>query len=132
MDGIFFLYRVHTTCLQVSAYLVSYLALLVLMWFVRWGVAPIVREAQNELSLDFPEQLDVPWSILQRHFGVTSSGGNLTSNIFYAVNERKEMEYSCTVGMSEDHRRTEQINALLFYNLEERVRLIVRYWCLLD
>ena len=89
-------------------------------------MAPIVREAQNELCLNFPKQLDIPWSILQRHFGVTSPGGNLTSNIYYAVNSKKEMEYSCTVGMSEDHRRTERINALLFYNLEEQVRLIAR------
>lgn len=47
-----------------------------------WGVVPIVREAQNEPTLEFPRELDVPWKVLQRRFGITSPGGNLTSNVY--------------------------------------------------
>jgi hypothetical protein len=86
-----------------------------------WGVVPIVREAQNETTLQFPEELDVPWAILQQRFGITSPSGSLTSIVYYSVNERKEMEYSCTVGMPEIYRRTERVNAVLFCELEERV-----------
>ncbi|KAJ7826291.1 hypothetical protein B0H14DRAFT_3874067 [Mycena olivaceomarginata] len=46
----------------------------------RWGVSPVVREAQIETSLSFPPQLDEPWLHLQRIFGFTSPGGGLSSS----------------------------------------------------
>lgn len=61
---------VYQTCLSVSSLLASTVYKFLDDIF-SWGVAPIVREAQSETRLQFPEKLD------------------------YAVNERKEMEYSC-------------------------------------
>jgi hypothetical protein len=50
-----------------------------------WGIVPIVREAQNEPTLEFPKELDAPWKVLQNRFGITSPGGNLTSNVYANV-----------------------------------------------
>ncbi|KAF7373540.1 15-hydroxyprostaglandin dehydrogenase (Nad(+)) protein [Mycena sanguinolenta] len=58
--------------------------------------------------------------MLQHRFDVWSSGGNLTSNIYYDFNERQELEYSFTVGMSEIHRETERWNATLFVEMERK------------
>ena len=53
--------------------------------FSSWGIVPIVREAQNEPTLEFPKELDAPWKVLQKRFGITSPGGNLTSNVYANV-----------------------------------------------
>ncbi|KAJ6561221.1 hypothetical protein DFH09DRAFT_1083184 [Mycena vulgaris] len=34
----------------------------------RWGVSPVVREAQHETGVVFPEHLETPWTVLQRRF----------------------------------------------------------------
>ncbi|KAJ6597989.1 hypothetical protein B0H10DRAFT_1826509 [Mycena sp. CBHHK59/15] len=86
----------------------------------RWSVSPVVREAQNETSLLFPEHLDIPWTALRRRFGLSSSSGNLTSNIYCNFNERQELEYSFTTGMSHIHRETERWNAILFMEMERK------------
>ncbi|KAJ7477197.1 hypothetical protein B0H11DRAFT_2158288 [Mycena galericulata] len=84
-----------------------------LMHAYRWGVSPVVREAQHETNVAFPECLETPWAVLQRRFGVTSPGGNLTSNIYYDLNERDELEYSFT---------TERWNTTLFLEMEHKVK----------
>ncbi|KAJ7982926.1 hypothetical protein DFH06DRAFT_1171944 [Mycena polygramma] len=86
----------------------------------RWGVSPVVREAQHETNLSFPEYLEIPWAVLQRRFGVSSPGGNLTSNIYYDFNDQDELEYKFTVGMSDVHRETERWNATLFLQMERK------------
>ncbi|KAJ7483274.1 hypothetical protein FB451DRAFT_1029543 [Mycena latifolia] len=86
----------------------------------RWGVSPVVREAQHETNVAFPECLEIPWTVLQRRFDISSSGGNLTSNIYYDFNDRQELEYTFTVGMSHVHHETERWNATLFLEMERK------------
>ncbi|KAJ7114121.1 hypothetical protein C8R44DRAFT_630656 [Mycena epipterygia] len=86
----------------------------------RWGVTPIVSEAQSEESLEFPEQLEFPWKYLKRHFGTTSPSGCMTS-LIYSNLRPDRLEYSVTVGMPEGHRSTEFWNTKLITDMEERV-----------
>ncbi|KAF7345447.1 hypothetical protein MVEN_01562800 [Mycena venus] len=88
--------------------------------FRRWGVTPIVSEAQNEESVDFPPQIEMPWSFLQRHFGTTSPGGCMTSLMYANMRADDRLEYSVTVGMSESHKSTEYWNTKLLVGMEER------------
>ncbi|KAJ7483317.1 hypothetical protein FB451DRAFT_104226 [Mycena latifolia] len=87
----------------------------------RWGVSPIVSEAQDEDSLDFPEQLELPWKYLMQHFGTTSPSSCMTSLMYSNLNSDDRVEYSVTVGMPEIHRRTEYWNTKLICEMEERV-----------
>ncbi|KAL1725749.1 hypothetical protein EV714DRAFT_277221 [Schizophyllum commune] len=99
----------------------------------RWGIVPIVREAQNEPTLEFPRELDVPWKVLQKRFGITSPGGNLTSNVYancdftesrgldLADTAPLHLRYAINVALPGVHLRTEQWNTRMFYEMEEKV-----------
>ncbi|KAJ7733157.1 hypothetical protein B0H16DRAFT_1769549 [Mycena metata] len=104
--------------LGVSGWLGFFACIAYLRHAYRWGISPIVREAQHETGLSFPPQLNTPWAALQHVFGFISPGGNLTSNIYCAFNARRDLEYSFTVGMSTVHRETERWNATLFLEME--------------
>ncbi|KAJ6617008.1 hypothetical protein B0H10DRAFT_1798267 [Mycena sp. CBHHK59/15] len=108
------------TCTQ-TAWLGLFACIAFLRHSYRWGVTPIVIEAQNEETLTFPEQLDVPWTFLQRHFGTTSPGGNMTAILYSNMRLDNRLEYSVTVGMPENHRSTEYWNTKLIVDMEERV-----------
>ncbi|KAJ7623766.1 hypothetical protein FB45DRAFT_1031673 [Roridomyces roridus] len=84
----------------------------------RWGVSPIVGEAQSEQSLDFPVELELPWRYLQRHFGTTSPGGCMTSLMYSNLRGDDRLEYSVTVGLPEVHRSTEYWNTKLISEME--------------
>ncbi|KAK7055355.1 hypothetical protein R3P38DRAFT_2846584 [Favolaschia claudopus] len=107
-------------CMRPSGWMGFFACMAHMRHAYRWGVSPVVRVAQHETSLDFPEHMDIPWFALQRRFDTTSPGGNLTSNIYYNFNERQELEYSFTVGLSETHGRSEHWNATLFEEMERR------------
>ncbi|KAJ7846266.1 hypothetical protein B0H13DRAFT_2093543 [Mycena leptocephala] len=108
------------SCSQ-AAWLGFFLCISFLRHSYRWGVTPIVSEAQNEDSVDFPEQLEFPWKCLQRHFGTTSPGGCMTSLMYTNMRTDDRLEYSVTVGMPEGHRSTELWNTKLLVGMEERV-----------
>ncbi|KAJ6485568.1 hypothetical protein C8R45DRAFT_829014 [Mycena sanguinolenta] len=108
------------SCSQ-AAWLGYWLCISFLRHSYRWGVTPIVSEAQNEKSLDFPVELDMPWNYLQRHFGVTSPGGCMTSLMYSNMREDDRLEYSVTVGMTQSHQTTEYWNTKLLVSMEERV-----------
>ncbi|KAJ7147625.1 hypothetical protein C8R43DRAFT_889598 [Mycena crocata] len=108
------------SCSQ-AAWLGFFLCMSFLRHSYRWGVTPIVSEAQKEDSLDFPEQLDVPWSYLQRHFGTTSPGACMTSLMYANMRADNQLEYSVTIGMPERHQSTELWNTKLITGMEERV-----------
>ncbi|CAG8977803.1 hypothetical protein HYALB_00010888 [Hymenoscyphus albidus] len=59
----------------------------------RWGTIPIVKLAQEEQVVNMPAQLDVPWEYLKRRFGVTSPGGNITSNYLCNFNNKAQLVY---------------------------------------
>ncbi|KAL1753077.1 hypothetical protein FB107DRAFT_218561 [Schizophyllum commune] len=102
----------------------------------RWGIVPIVREAQNEPTLEFPRELDVPWRVLQRRFGITSPGGNLTSNVYANVDTTGaddaplHLRYAINVALPGVHLRTEQWNSRMFYEMEEKALPMYRLMAL--
>ncbi|KAJ7780185.1 hypothetical protein DFH07DRAFT_950232 [Mycena maculata] len=108
------------SCSQ-SAWLGYFLCMSFLRHSYRWGVTPIVSEAQNEDSLEFPEQLELPWPYLMRHFGTTSPSGCMTSLMYANMRSDNRLEYSVTVGMPESHRSTEFWNTKLITEMEVRV-----------
>ncbi|TRM59080.1 hypothetical protein BD626DRAFT_509687 [Schizophyllum amplum] len=96
----------------------------------RWGVVPIVREAQNELTLTFPEQLQLPWVALQQRYGVTSSGGNLTSNVYANYSEPLTLHFPVNAALPGVHLKTEQWNSRMFYAMEEKAMPMYRLMAL--
>ncbi|KAJ7878018.1 hypothetical protein B0H13DRAFT_2545925 [Mycena leptocephala] len=89
----------------------------------RWGVSPVVREAQIETSLSFPPELDEPWAHLQRYFGFTSPGGGLSTCLYFntrGVNSDFKPFYSPVHGLTELHQRTADWDARLFLETEHR------------
>ncbi|KAJ4470936.1 hypothetical protein J3R30DRAFT_3710892 [Lentinula aciculospora] len=111
-------YDSHT--MPMSGWLGFYSCLASLRHAYRWGVLPVVREAQNEKTLRFPRELDIPWPYIQRRVGITSPGGSLSSNSYYNLDARREIVYSITSGMGEEHSRTELWNGLLFVEVEDK------------
>ncbi|KAJ7498040.1 hypothetical protein B0H11DRAFT_2189800 [Mycena galericulata] len=104
-----------------AAWLGFWLCMSFLRHSYRWGVSPIVSEAQNEQSLEFPEQIELPWNYLKQHFGTTSPGGCMTSLMYTNMRCDSRLEYSVTVGMPEVHRTTEYWNTKLISEMEVRV-----------
>lgn len=90
----------------------------------RWAILPVVREAQTEQTLQFPRELDIAWPYIQRRLGITSPGGSMSSNSYCNIDSRREIVYRITEGLSEDHRRTELWNSLLFVEVEDKVCVV--------
>jgi hypothetical protein len=81
----------------------------------------VVKVAQTEKVVDFPLELDVPWSYLQRSFGVTAMSGNNTSNVLYNFNEHGERVFKINVRMSELIQSSEENFFRMFYTVEVAV-----------
>lgn len=79
---------------------------------------PVVKVAQSETVVIFPEELDTPWPYLQRNFGVTAESGNNTANVLLNFDERGERVYKINVGMSELIRSSEEVFFRMFFTLE--------------
>ncbi|KAF7289052.1 hypothetical protein HMN09_01353400 [Mycena chlorophos] len=107
------------SCSQ-AAWLGMWLVVSMLRHAYRWGVNPIVSEAQSEERLDLPEQLNLPWRHMQQHFGTTSPGGCMTSLMYSNMRADDRLEYSVNIGMPEIHRNTEYWNTKLICTMEER------------
>ncbi|PQE26176.1 Indoleamine 23-dioxygenase protein [Rutstroemia sp. NJR-2017a BBW] len=67
----------------------------------RWGTIPIVKLAQEEQVVDIPEELNVPWEYLKRRYGVTSQGGNVTSNYLCNFDTKAQIVYPINPGKSD-------------------------------
>ncbi|EKV12269.1 hypothetical protein PDIG_45940 [Penicillium digitatum PHI26] len=68
----------------------------------RWGTIPIVEVAQQEKIIDFPPELDLPWDFIRQKYGITSLGGNVTSNFFCNLDrDRNKIEYAINGSMPE-------------------------------
>lgn len=90
-----------------------------LVWkYLRWATIPVVKVAQAEKIVDFPQELDAPWPFLQRNFGVTADSGNNTANVLHNFNMKGERVYKINVGMSDLIRSSEEVFFRMFYNLE--------------
>lgn len=86
--------------------------------FLRWATIPVVKVAQAEKVVNFPSELNAPWSFLQQNFGVTSEDGNITANVLYNINEKNEKNYKINVGISDLIRSLEKSFFCMFYNLK--------------
>ncbi|KAI3336198.1 hypothetical protein F4824DRAFT_509968 [Ustulina deusta] len=84
----------------------------------RWATIPVVKEAQNEMVLDFPAELDAPWPYLQRHFGVTAESGNNTANVLLNFDENGDRVYKINTKMSELIRSAEEVFFRMFLDVE--------------
>uniref|UniRef100_D8QK43 Uncharacterized protein n=1 Tax=Schizophyllum commune (strain H4-8 / FGSC 9210) TaxID=578458 RepID=D8QK43_SCHCM len=96
----------------------------------RWGVVPIVREAQNEPTLEFPRELDVPWKVLQRRFGITSPGGNLTSNVYANCDFTSDAHTDVAVSFPSLVVTKSRWNSRMFYEMEEKALPMYRLMAL--
>ncbi|KAI1082078.1 hypothetical protein F5B20DRAFT_588167 [Whalleya microplaca] len=84
----------------------------------RWATIPVVRVAQLETIVDFPIQLEEPWSYLQRHFGCTSQSGNNMSNLVLNFDISGKHVYKINTGMSESITSGEEAFGRIFYDVE--------------
>lgn len=82
---------------------------------------PVVRVAQMETQLDLPVELDIPWSYLQRTFGITSPSGNIMSNVICNLDKNGQLAYSISEGMPAVVQRTEFEWCRLFHECEYMV-----------
>ncbi|KAJ3774363.1 hypothetical protein FB446DRAFT_729208 [Lentinula raphanica] len=119
--------RNESELMPMSGWLGFYSCVASLRHAYRWGILPVVREAQNEKTLQFPRELNVPWPYIQSRVGITSPGGSLSSNSYYNLDDRREIVYSITSGMGEDHNRTELWNGLLFVEVEDKALPMYRH-----
>ncbi|KAJ7820482.1 hypothetical protein B0H13DRAFT_2291980 [Mycena leptocephala] len=94
----------------------------------RWGVSPVVHEAQIETSLALPPELDEPWLLLQRYFGFTSPGGGLSTCPYFntrGVDTNFKPFYSSVHGLPQLHQKTADWDARLFLETEYRASRIL-------
>ncbi|KAF7360398.1 hypothetical protein MVEN_00769600 [Mycena venus] len=107
-----------------SAWLGFFACISFLRHAYRWGVTPIVSEAQSETSVLFPGELDLPWLALQRHFGISSPSGCMTSICYSNMTTAADhLQYSVTAGMPELHSSTEFWNTKLVIDMEVKVAI---------
>ncbi|KAJ7691763.1 hypothetical protein B0H17DRAFT_934786 [Mycena rosella] len=93
----------------------------------RWGVSPVVREAQMETSVSFPPELDEPWLLLQRFLGFTSPGGGLSTCLYFntrGVDTNFKPFYSSVHGLPHLHQKTADWDARLFLESLPMYRLL--------
>ena len=84
----------------------------------RWATIPVVKVAQIETVVDFPPEIDIPWSYLQRNFGVTAESGNNTANVLHNYNKNGNRTYKINVGMSDQITLTEEAFFRMFFDVE--------------
>ncbi|KAK5625403.1 hypothetical protein RRF57_001119 [Xylaria bambusicola] len=84
----------------------------------RWATLPVVKVAQLEKELDFPPELSIPWSYLQRYFGCHSDGGNHTSNVLNNFNPRSERIFRFNNSLSPTIQASEEGFFRLLYEVD--------------
>jgi hypothetical protein len=105
-----------------QAYNGFYCCIGVLRHSYRWAIIPLVKVAQEEKIIDFPSQIDIPWTYLQRNFGVESDSGSNTSNVLHNFNDKGERAYKINMDISELVTSTENAFFRMFYDVEVMVR----------
>lgn len=93
----------------------------------RWATIPVVRAAQLDKLVSFPAELDIPWIHLQKRYGVTSAGGNLTSNYFCNYTTDGTLVYAINHGMSDLIKTAEYNFGHIFPAMERSVNLPASY-----
>ncbi|KAJ7512671.1 hypothetical protein B0H11DRAFT_1625495, partial [Mycena galericulata] len=108
-------------CHTQSAWLGFFACISFLRHSYRWGVTPIVKEAQTEIIVELPRELDIAWTALQQKFGITSPSGCITSICYSNLVADSHLEYSVTVGLPQLHRSTEFWNTKLVVDMEAKI-----------
>ncbi|KAJ7485383.1 hypothetical protein FB451DRAFT_1229524 [Mycena latifolia] len=108
-------------CSAYAAWLGFFACMSFLRHAYRWGVTPIVSEAQNETFVAFPHELEVPWIAIQQRFGIESPSGCMTSICYSNMAAVDRLQYSVTLGMPEKHRSTEFWNTKLVCDMEVKM-----------
>ncbi|KAI1119755.1 hypothetical protein F5Y10DRAFT_283806 [Nemania abortiva] len=101
-----------------EAYNAVYCCVAVCRHAYRWATIPVVKQAQNEMVLDFPHELDAPWPYLQRHFGLTSESGNNTANVLLNFNESGERIYKINIKTTDLIKQAEDVFFRMFLDVE--------------
>ncbi|ETS87858.1 hypothetical protein PFICI_01686 [Pestalotiopsis fici W106-1] len=101
-----------------DAYNGFYCCVAVLRHAYRWATIPVVKVAQEELVVDLPPELEIPWPYLQRHFGVDADSGNNTANVLMNFTASGERVFKINVGLNETVTRSEDIFFHVFYEVE--------------
>lgn len=87
----------------------------------RWATIPVVRVAQLEQVVDLPDELLVPWQLLQQHFGCESHSGNVTSNILLNFDDSGAYIFRINPQLSHTIRSTEENFFRIFRDVELHV-----------
>lgn len=87
----------------------------------RWGVIPVVKIAQEEKIIEFPEGLNLPWQFICRRYGVTSLGGNVMTNYFCNFDEQERIVYETNRALSDLIRTAEYNFSHMFVVIERLV-----------
>ncbi len=77
--------------------------------------------AQVEKFIDLPPELELPWLFFRRHHGITSQGGNVTSNYFCNFGKEENIVYEINCGMPEIIKSAEYNFAHMFILMEKVV-----------
>ncbi|EAQ90289.1 hypothetical protein CHGG_02224 [Chaetomium globosum CBS 148.51] len=84
----------------------------------RWATIPVVRLAQLEKTLPLPQELSLPWSYLQSHFGLCSESGNNTSNLVLNFTPSDTYALQINPGLSQRVTTSEEAFARVFHEVE--------------
>ena len=84
----------------------------------RWATIPVVRVAQLEKTIRLPPSLHLPWTYLQRHFGLTSQSGNNMSNLVLNFSPSATYALHINTGLSETITSSEESFARIFHDVE--------------
>ncbi|KAL4956385.1 hypothetical protein BDW69DRAFT_203246 [Aspergillus filifer] len=84
----------------------------------RWGVIPVVRVAQEEKIIDFPDELVLPWEYISRRYGTTSQGGNLMTNYFCNFNAQNQIVYQINSGLRTEIQQAEYEFSYMLVRIE--------------
>ncbi|KAK3897548.1 hypothetical protein C8A05DRAFT_38900 [Staphylotrichum tortipilum] len=84
----------------------------------RWATIPVVRLAQLEKTLPLPPALLLPWTYLQRHFGLTSQSGNNMSNLVLNFSPSGVYTLHINTGLAPRITSSEESFARVFHDVE--------------
>jgi hypothetical protein len=87
----------------------------------RWATIPIVKIAQQERIVNFPPELDIVWEFLQLRYGISSPGGNITSNYYCNYDRNGNLVYSFNARMPREIQSTEYHFGRMFPAMESLV-----------
>lgn len=88
----------------------------------RWGIIPVVKAAQNQKFITFPDELSVPWEYISRRYAVSSMGGNVMSNYLYSLDENNNVVYKINSALEKPIQVAEERFTQIFHDLEVQVR----------